>query len=142
MRRQRFVGQCSALPANEFVPRILDMSNSSDQSEDATKQVLDHHLGAFAHGVDEILKDYDDRSTLITPDKTFHGLEEIRSFFKAFLDGADPAFWPAFKINNLTIAGQIAYLAWEAKPWAPLATDTFFVEGGKISVQTFTSFPA
>jgi hypothetical protein len=122
--------------------RKLTMSNSSDHAEGATKQVLDHHLGAFAHGVDEILKDYDERSTIITPDKSFHGLEEIRGFFKAFLDGADPAFWQAFKITSQSIAGEIAYLAWEAKPWVSLATDTLFVRGGKIVVQTFTSFSA
>ncbi len=118
------------------------MSNSSDHAERATKQVVDHHLGAFARGADEILKDYDERSTIITPDRSFHGLEEIKRFFKAFLDGADPAFWSAFKITNQSIAGEIAYLAWEAKPWVSLATDTLFVRDGKIVVQTFTSFSA
>jgi hypothetical protein len=120
----------------------LNMSHSSEQAEGATKQVLDHHLGAFAHGLDEILKDYDDSSTLITPDKTFRGRGEITGFFKAFLDGADPAFWPAFKITSLSTAGEVAYLAWEAKPWVTLATDTLFVKDGKIAVQTFTSFSA
>jgi len=118
------------------------MSHSSEHAEGATKQVLDHHLGAFAQGLDEILKDYDDSSTLITPDKTFRGRDEITGFFKAFLDGADPAFWPAFKITSLSTAGEVAYLAWEAKPWVTLATDTLFVKDGKIAVQTFTSFSA
>jgi len=118
------------------------MSNFSEQVAAATKQVLDHHLGAFAHGLDEILKDYDDSSALITPDKTFRGREEIAGFFKAFVEGADPAFWPAFKITSLSTVGNIAYLAWEAKPWVTLATDTLFVKDGKIVVQTFTSFSA
>ncbi|MGF6776869.1 nuclear transport factor 2 family protein [Paraburkholderia sp. GAS334] len=120
----------------------LDMSYSSEQAQGATRQVLDHHLGAFANGLDEILKDYDDNSTLITPDRTFRGRDEITGFFKAFLDGADPAFWPAFKITSLSTAGEIAYLAWEAKPWVTLATDTLFIKDGKIAVQTFTSFSA
>lgn len=118
------------------------MSHSSAQAEAATKQVLDHHLGAFAHGLDEILKDYDDSATLITPDRTFRGRDEITGFFKAFLEGADPAFWPAFKITSLGTAGEVAYIAWEAKPWVTLATDTLFVKDGKIAVQTFTSFSA
>jgi len=118
------------------------MSNFSEQVAAATKQVLDHHLGAFDHGLDEILKDYDDSSALITPDKTFRGREEIAGFFKAFVEGADPAFWPAFKITSLRTVGNIAYLAWEAKPWVTLATDTLFVKDGKIVVQTFTSFSA
>src|SRR5258708_17370615 len=120
----------------------LDMSNSSEKAEAATKQVLDHHLGAFAHGVEEILKDYDDSSALVTPDKTFRGREDITGFFKAFLDGADPAFWPAFKITSMTTVRDEAYLALEAQPRAALATDTLVVKDGKISVQTFTSLSA
>jgi hypothetical protein len=118
------------------------MSPSSEHSESATKQVLDHHLSAFAAGLDEILKDYDEQSTVITPDKTFRGRAEIAGFFRAFLDGAAPEFWSAFKINSMSTAGEIAYLAWEAKPFVTLATDTLHVKDGKIAVQTFTSFAA
>lgn len=118
------------------------MSNLSEQAETATRQVLDHHLGAFAHGVEEILKDYDDSSALVTPDRTFRGRNEIAGFFKAFIDGADPAFWPAFKITSMSTVGSVAYLAWEAKPWVTLATDTLYVKDGRIAVQTFTSFSA
>lgn len=116
------------------------MSDSSQHSGQSTQQILDHHLGAFAQGINEILKDYDDDSTVITPGKTFRGREEITGFFKAFMDGATPEFWAAFKITSISTAGEIAYLAWEAKPWVTLATDTLFVRSGKISVQTFTSF--
>lgn len=112
------------------------------QPGDATQQVFDHHLGAFAKGLDEILKDYDDSSTLLTPDKTYRGLAEIGRFFKAFLDGAEPAFWEAFKVTGKSTEREVAYLVWEAKPWVPMATDTLFVKDGKIAVQTFTSFPA
>jgi hypothetical protein len=116
------------------------MSQAMLSSESTTKKVLDHHLSAFADGVNEILRDYDDNSTIVTPEKTFRGLNEIAGFFKAFLDNADPAFWPAFKIKTMSTTGEIAYLAWEAKPWVTLATDTLYVKDGKISVQTFTSF--
>lgn len=108
----------------------------------ATQAVLDHHLGAFTHGVEEIMKDYDDDSTLITPDKTYKGRSEITGFFQAFMDGADPKFWPAFKITSSSTAREIAYLAWEAKPWITMATDTLYVKDGKIAVQTFTPFSA
>ena len=116
------------------------MANASTQVDDATQQVFDHHLGAFAQGLDELLKDYDDSSTIITPDKTYSGNAEIRAFFKAFLESADPGFWPAFKITSKSTAGEVAYLAWEAKPWVTLATDTLVVKDGKIAVQTFTPF--
>jgi hypothetical protein len=116
------------------------MTNASAQTDDATQQVFDHHLGAFAQGLDELLKDYDEGSTIITPDKTYRGSAEIRAFFKAFLESADPGFWSAFTITSKSTAGKVAYLAWEAKPWVTLATDTLVVNDGKIAVQTFTSF--
>jgi len=126
-----------------IVPRMeKDMSSATQKSDVSTKKALDHHLGAFAQGLDELLRDYDESSVLVTPDKTYTGLAEIRGFFKAFIDGADPKFWEAFKILNMTVTGEVAYLAWEAKPWISLATDTLYVKGEKIAVQTFTSFSA
>lgn len=114
----------------------------SSKATDSTNQVFDHHLGAFAQGLDELLKDYSNDSALVTPDKTFRGLDEIRRFFKAFIDGATPEFWAAFKVTSKSTEGEVGYLAWEAKPWVTLATDTLFVKNGKIAVQTFTSFSA
>lgn len=115
------------------------MTDSTVQ-DDVTSQVFDHHLDAFAKGVDELLKDYEESSALVTPNKTYRGLGEIRAFFQAFLDGAEPAFWSAFKVTSKCTEREVAYLAWEAKPWVPQATDTLVVKNGKISVQTFTAF--
>jgi len=106
----------------------------------ATQAAFDHHLSAFAKGLDELMRDYDDSSVLVTPDRTHSGANEIRAFFKAFIDDANPKFWESFKVIKSSVHGEIAYLAWEAKPWVPLATDTLFVKAGKIAVQTFTPF--
>jgi hypothetical protein len=35
------------------------------------------------------------------------------------------------------VDGEIAYIAWKAEPFTPLATDTFVIRNGKICVQTF-----
>lgn len=118
------------------------MSTQVQDTETATRTVFDHHLGAFAQGLDEILKDYGEDSALITPDQTFRGRDQVRAFFKAFLDGADPGFWPAFRITSKSVVGEVAYLAWEARPWVSLATDTLVVRDGRIAVQTFTAFSA
>lgn len=118
------------------------MSSATSTPDADTRRTLDHHLGAFAQGLDELLRDYDDNSVLVTPDQTCTGTTEIRAFFKAFIDGADPKFWGAFKILKNTVHGEVAYLVWEAKPWVALATDTFHVQGGRIAVQTFTPFGA
>jgi hypothetical protein len=105
----------------------------------ATKKVLDHHLGAFAKGLDELMLDYASQSTILSGDKRFKGTAEIRGFFDAFLKGVKPGFWEAFKIQAQAIDREVAYLVWEAKPFVPKATDTLLVRGGKIIVQTFTA---
>jgi hypothetical protein len=105
----------------------------------ATRQVLDHHLGAFAKGLDAIMADYTAGSAILTHDKQYRGLAEIRGFFDGFLKGVKPGFWEAFKINAQTIDRDVAYLVWEAKPFVNLATDTLVVRDRKIVVQTFTA---
>ena len=111
----------------------------STQSATQTRQVFEHHLGAFAEGIDAVMADYSAESVLLTPDKTYRGLAEIRAFFEAFINGADAAFWDAFKVLAQNIEGPTAYLVWEAKPAVQMATDTLLVHEGKILTQSFTA---
>lgn len=105
-----------------------------------TEQVLESHLASFANGIDAILADYDARSVLITPDRVFNGIDEIRSFFVAFLEGSTKAFWSAFTLEANVVRGDVAYIAWSARPAIALATDTLVIREGIIATQTFTSF--
>ena len=103
----------------------------------STAEVLDHHLGAFAEGLDSLLSDYHPDSVLITADATYRGSTEIRGFFAAFISGAKPQFWEAFRIERREVVGPIAYITWSARPMVTLATDTLLVRDGKIATQTF-----
>src|SRR5688500_13035456 len=48
-------------------------------SQESTQQVLDHHWKAFkANDLEGTMADYTEESFLITPDKTYKGLAEIR----------------------------------------------------------------
>lgn len=107
---------------------------------EATQMTFDHHLEAFIVGLDEVMTDYTEHSILITPDKSYRGIKEIRDYFEALIKGADPAYWAAFKIRTKFVEGDAAFLVWEAKPFVPLATDTFIVRNNKIVTQTFTLF--
>jgi len=109
-------------------------SNRTEQ----TTATLQHHLTAIAQGdLDAILSDYRAESVLFLPDKTLHGLEEVRGFFATLL-ATLPADWMAdFKMIRQDVAGEAAYSFWQAQPVFPLATDTFVVRDGKIVVQTF-----
>jgi hypothetical protein len=105
-----------------------------------TQAVFDHHLGAFAQGIDAILADYAESSVVIVPGRSYRGLSEIRGFFQAFLDGATPEFWKNFRVETKTVDGDVAYLVWSSAPAMAKATDTLLVRDGKIAVQTFTPF--
>lgn len=118
---------------------VMSASSGTHAATPATKSVLDHHLGAFAKGLPELMKDYSASSMILTHDKKYRGLAEISGFFDGFLKSVKPGFWEAFKINAQAIDRDVAYLVWEAKPFVNLATDTLVIRGGKIAVQTFTA---
>ncbi|RVU36873.1 nuclear transport factor 2 family protein [Hwanghaeella grinnelliae] len=117
-------------------------SHAEDAASGAASQVLNHHLGAFAKGVDELMADYTDDSIIFSNVGTFRGRAEIRAFFENFLKSAPDGLWEAFKITVTEVTNEVAYIAWEAKPWVPLGTDTLVVSDGKIAVQTYTAYSA
>ena len=105
-----------------------------------TKEVLAKHLNAGAKSdVDQIVSDYSDQAVLVTMEGTFKGKGEIRSFFEALFNK-----FTGLEINLVKqeIFGEKAYIVWKGKAenWnIPLATDTLFVEDGKIAFQTFAA---
>jgi hypothetical protein len=86
-----------------------------------------------------VMADYTEESVLITPDKTYKGLVEIReNFVNAF--GVLPANGTTFNITYSTVAGDVAYVVWTATTPTlnfKYATDTFIVKDGKIVSQTY-----
>lgn len=108
--------------------------------ETQTGRTLAHHLGAFSIGLDEIMKDYSEDSSLIFEGKYYKGVAEIRGFFEGFISGATEEFWSAFQISTQKVVGPIGYIVWKSEPSVKKATDTIYVQNGFIRVQTFTSF--
>jgi hypothetical protein len=136
-RRQTLAGGALAL-ALPLLAATTD-AVAAGKASSATRKVLDHHLGAFAKGLDEIKRDYSSASVILTHDKQYRGVAEIRGFFDGFLKSVKPGFWGAFKLQAQSVDGDVAYIVWEAKPFVNLATDTLVVRGKKIVVQTFTA---
>ena len=108
----------------------------------STQEGLDHHLQAFDEGLDSILSDYDENSTIMSPQGTFRGLDEIRDFFIAFIGALPEDFLDVFHITYSDVDGEVAFIAWEALPWFTLGTDTFIIQDGKILYQTFAACEA
>jgi hypothetical protein len=122
-----------------------NVSVNSGIDEAKTKEILDHHWATFqSNDLDAVMADYTDESTLITPDRTFKGLTEIREnfvgAFKAF-----PKDSTAIKLNKSVVTQDVAYIIWEAagpKVKISYGTDTFIIRDGKIVRQTYAGVVA
>ena len=105
----------------------------------STETTLQHHLDAFdARDVDEIMKDYDDASVLITGAGVARGREQIRPLFEGFFGEALPAGCD-FELTHRIVEGEVAYVLWTAETDVArfeLRTDTFVIRDGKIVAQT------
>ncbi len=112
----------------------------SSIDEGTTQSVLDHHMKSFlANDLDATLADYTEESVLITPDKTYKGLAEIRDNF-VFAFSVLPKDSIVFKMNKSVVVKDVAYIVWEAdtpKLKFAYCTDSFIVQNGKIVRQTF-----
>jgi hypothetical protein len=108
--------------------------------EGKTKEVLDHHWVAFkANDLEETMADYTEESVLVTPDRTYNGLAQIReNFINAFK--AFPKDSATFTLNKSVVVKDIGYIIWSGStPTFELSygTETFIIQDGKIVRQTF-----
>ena len=105
-----------------------------------TTEIVQHHLQSFGAGdLDGILSDYATSAVLFTPAGTLKGHAAIRALFVAMLEefgkpGSD------FVLRQQHVEGDYAYILWTAQTadnLYELGTDTFYVQDGKIVVQSF-----
>ena len=115
-------------------------TSSAVINEEQTRKVLQHHWEAFqANELEATMADYTEQSILVTPDKTYHGLAEIRANFVAAF-GAFTKGSASLKLNKTVVTRDIGYIIWEAttpKFNLTFATDTFIIQNGKIISQTY-----
>jgi len=104
------------------------------------EKVIQHHLVSFLKAdINEVMEDYSEQSTLITPDNEYHGLTQIREFLTE-LSKYFPTGKSEINLKKLATSNQLGYIVWDAKsPFVDveLATDTFIIENDKIQYQTF-----
>ena len=133
LRRRELAGSALAL-------LTLPAVSAPVRSTAATRTeltVLDHHLGAFAKGPNEVMKDDSAASVIQMDDKPYRGTAELRGCIEGLLK---PVLWQVFKINAQAVDGDVAYPVWEAKPFVDQATDTLVVR--KVRVRRKPSRPA
>jgi hypothetical protein len=112
----------------------------ADIDEHQTSGVVNHHWKTFVgNDLEGTLADYTEDSVLITPKRTYKGLNEIRdNFISAFKHF--PKDSSKLQLHMTVINRDIGYIIWEGTgPTSRLTfgTDTFVVRHGKIVSQTF-----
>lgn len=126
------------------------VNSSSDEStavsnEDKTKEVLDHHWKTFqGNDLEGTMADYTEESVLITPDKTFKGLKEIRENF-VFAFSVFPKDSSTLQLDKSIVHNDVGYIIWQAttpKFKLTFGTDTFIIRDGKIVRQTYAGVVA
>jgi ketosteroid isomerase-like protein len=111
-------------------------------NETITGKVLNHHLTAFGNNdLDEIMKDYNEQSEVLTPNGPLKDLITIRQFFADYFEIIPTG--SAFELKQLTITCNVAYVTWTSdspKARIQIGTDTFFMEGDKIRFHTVADY--
>src|SRR5688500_11509739 len=83
--------------------------------EAKTKEVLDRHFDAFKNNeLETTMADYTDESVLVTPDRTYRGLVEIRENFELAF-GLFPKDSTTFQLNKSEVVKDVGYILWQAK---------------------------
>jgi hypothetical protein len=108
----------------------------------ATETVVRDHLQAFVEqrGTAAIVQAYDESARFYSETDSYHGKQQIGSFFTDFIDSLPAGAIERFALRSLWVDGSLAYITWSAGPEIPLGTDTFVVTDGKIVSQTFAMY--
>jgi len=106
-----------------------------------TEEILNHHLSAFVEtDLDEIMKDYTDRSELLTPQGPVTGLNAIRSWFEEIFKAFPKS--SSLDLKQTIIRDNVAYIVWSGESSfvnIPLGVDTFIMENDKILYQNLAA---
>jgi len=127
-------------PATSFGP-FTTRYNTGELKMKSTKDVIDHHLRAFAErDLKGVLSDYAPGAVFFTQHGALKGADEIGPLFQALIaEFAEPG--AAFNMKQQVVEGDYAYILWTAETADnvyELGTDTFVVRDGQIIAQSFT----
>lgn len=124
---------------NAPAPEVAEIADPAAVAAE-TEEIINRHLQAFgANDIDALMADYSDESVLMTPDKAFTGLAEIRGLFEQVVP-MFPTEGTEFVLDQMVVDGNLGYVVWHAQTpvvEAEIGTDTFIIEDGKIYRQTF-----
>ena len=108
----------------------------------SAEKVLDRHLDCISRGdVEGIMSDYANDSVLFLPNGVLVGKDKIKAFFDGLIEEfSKPGM--SFDLKVKEAEGKAAYIVWSATTQDNVyeyATDTFFIENEKITIQSFAA---
>jgi len=136
--------RATATPTNLILETNRKWRHVMNTESSVTETVVRNHLQAFVdqRGIDAIVRDYDESARLYSEAKIYEGKQQIAGFFADFLAALPDGSIDRFTLRSFWAHGHVAYITWSAGPEIPLGTDTFVVNNGKISSQTYAMYAA
>jgi len=107
-----------------------------------TEATLQHHLTAFLENdIEELMKDYTEKSFVYTHNGPLQGLLAIRSFYEQAFQFC-PSSTIRLEVTQRIIKNNMAYIAWTSDSSiasVPMGTDSFEIENDKIVWQSLAA---
>ncbi len=109
---------------------------------ESTTDVLNRHMKAFAErNLEGVLADYSPDAVMFVPAGTLKGPTAIKPLFESLIaEFGKPG--SSFTMQQRMVEGDYAYIIWTAETadnWYEFATDTFIVQNGMITTQSFAA---
>jgi hypothetical protein len=135
---------CTNQGQNATPGEVAETDTKEETAPEASPtDIINHHLTAFMeNNIVEIMADYGETSSVITPDSTYTGLASIEAFFTGLLPSF-PTEGTTINMDRMYSIDNLVYIVWNGgSPTldVPLGTDTFIIEEGKIEYQTFAGY--
>jgi ketosteroid isomerase-like protein len=109
---------------------------------ESTTDILNRHMKAFAErNLEGVLADYSPDAIMFVPAGTLKGPKAIKPLFESLIAEFEKP-GSSFTMEQQLVNGDHAYIIWRAETadnWYEFATDTFVVQNGKITTQSFAA---
>lgn len=124
------------------------ITQSFTAQEQKALDLFKRHVAAFTSGnLEAVLRDFGERSVVITPDGVFDGLDRIRTLYGGLLAEfgvIDRGDSPGLTIDVLHVRHDTIFISWHAESMQhifPFGTDTFICQGDKFERQSIAFRP-
>ncbi|MCL2915488.1 nuclear transport factor 2 family protein [Shewanella corallii] len=106
----------------------------------SNERIIRQHLEKLQQGdLYGVMADFDDDAILVMATGVIKGKAAIEEVFAGFLAGIIPPEKTTWTVDQLLVEGDVGYLVWSAKSNSheiSFASDSFFLQEGKIKAQT------